>query len=141
LRHSTVSHKSVVATGHHIAVVGSITPDEMRTLIDGISIANGFANRFLFVWSRMTTWLPEGGAIDPVAVAEVADQVEAALEKLASRIPVNGTVHLPLNPVARERWAEFYLERRTGIGDGITKVLTARQVVPLCSSTPVIPSW
>ena len=48
LRHQSVEHGAVVATGHHIAIVGSITPEEHRELVGGIAIANGFANRFLY---------------------------------------------------------------------------------------------
>jgi hypothetical protein len=49
LRHSTVKNKWVTASDHHIAVVGSITPEELRSLIDEMSTANGFGNRFLYV--------------------------------------------------------------------------------------------
>jgi hypothetical protein len=129
LRHSTVANGWAVATGHHIALVGSITPEELRVHIDGIAIANGMGNRFAFVWSRIAGRLPEGGAVDSARVAEIAQEVGDALTTLEDRISVNGTVHLPLNPAARARWGEFYMDRRTGIGTGITKALTGRQVV------------
>ena len=96
--------------------------------IDGLAIANGFANRFLFVWSRLTQLLPYGGDIDRVAVTAVADRIDAALSALQARIQINGTMHLPLDPGARARWTEFYNQRRTGAGEGIAKALSARHV-------------
>src|SRR5262249_6825586 len=35
-------------TGAHVSIVGHITPDELRRLLDNTSATNGFANRFLF---------------------------------------------------------------------------------------------
>lgn len=128
LRHSTVANKVVVATGHHLAVVGSITPDELRALVDELAIANGFANRFLFVWSRITAWLPDGGNIDRTAIAAIADRIDAALATLDGRIAINGSVHLELDPDAKARWAAFYRQRRTGVGEGIARSLSARHV-------------
>jgi hypothetical protein len=128
LRHSTVSNQWVIATGHHIAIVGSITPEELRALIDGLSVANGFANRFMYVWSRITNWLPDGGAIDAAAVGKIADTIRDALAALDDRLAVNGTVHLELDPAAKARWATFYRQRRTGTGTGVVKALTSRQV-------------
>src|SRR5262249_31940798 len=68
LRHSTVANKSAVASGHHIAIVGAITPEDLRAHLDELSLVNGLANRFLFVWSRMTTLLPHGAELDRAAV-------------------------------------------------------------------------
>ena len=40
------------ATGAHVAVVGHITVDEFRALLDDAAKANGFANRFLVVMAQ-----------------------------------------------------------------------------------------
>jgi hypothetical protein len=37
------------AAGAHVSIVGHITADELRASLDRISIANGYANRFLWV--------------------------------------------------------------------------------------------
>ena len=58
----------------------------------------------------------------------VVRQLSAPRSPDEARIGINGSVHLPLNADAKERWAPFYRERRTGVGDGITRMLTARQV-------------
>jgi len=128
LRHSTVTGGWVTATGHHIAIVGSITPAELCALVDDLAIANGFASRFLYAWSRISAWLPDGGDIDDVAVAAISDRLEAAIGQLDHRLKVNGSVRFGLNRDAHERWRAFYRERRVGVGVGISRALSARHV-------------
>jgi hypothetical protein len=128
LRHSTVSNKFVTASDHHVAVVGSITPDELRALIDDLSIANGFGNRFLYAWSRMTTPLPDGGDVDPIEALAIVDRIQRALDQLEHRISVNGSFTFPFDPAAKDRWHDWYVERRTGSGEGIARSLSARHV-------------
>jgi hypothetical protein len=128
LRHSTVTNSWVTASDHHIAIVGAITPEELRSLVGGLAISNGFANRFLFVWSRIVAYLPDGGDVDPVAIGAIADQIDAALKTLDGRLSINGTAQLAFDPAARDRWASFYRERRIGIGEGIGKALSSRHV-------------
>jgi hypothetical protein len=43
-----VKNKPTRASGAHISIVGHITADELRTSLDRTSMANGYANRFLF---------------------------------------------------------------------------------------------
>lgn len=131
LRHSTLkTEKPVIATGHHVAVVGSITPSDHRALVDDIALANGFANRFLYVWSRLTCRLPNGGEIDQAESARVAADIADAIAKL--RVQVDANRARPqwyrLDPEATEAWEAFYRERRTGVGHGLAKALSARQV-------------
>jgi hypothetical protein len=53
------------ATGAHISILGHITRDELRRLLTDTATANGFANRFLWVCSKRSKCLPDGGALDP----------------------------------------------------------------------------
>ncbi len=64
MRHATRAHGVVVAGEHHVSIVGSITPPELLKLIDDVSRANGFANRFLFLWAEIGDLLPFGGNVD-----------------------------------------------------------------------------
>jgi hypothetical protein len=128
LRHSTVERKWVVATGHHIAVLGSITPTELRTLLDGVDLANGFGNRFLYAHSRLTNLLPYGGDVDRNAVGEIVDRLHGAFATLEKRIKFNGTANLPLDPGAKKVWEQAYAARRTGYGEGLVQALSARHV-------------
>jgi hypothetical protein len=52
------------ATDTHVSVIGHITCDELRRRLGRTEVANGFANRFLFIAARRSKLLPEGGRID-----------------------------------------------------------------------------
>ncbi len=54
------------ATGALVSVLAHITPTELRARLDSTEIANGFANRFVFVAAKRSKLLPRGGSI-PVA--------------------------------------------------------------------------
>ena len=54
------------ATGAHISIIGHITRDELLRFLTSIDTANGFANRFLWICSRRSKSLPEGGDIQSV---------------------------------------------------------------------------
>ena len=49
------------ATGAHISVVGHITKDEVLSLLHKTEAANGFGNRFLWLYTQRSKCLPEGG--------------------------------------------------------------------------------
>jgi hypothetical protein len=60
---STITKNSPLkATGPHISIIGHITEDELRSRITRTEMANGFANRFLFVCVRRSKQLPHGGS-------------------------------------------------------------------------------
>src|SRR5256885_3001615 len=67
------------ATGAHIALVGHITRDELRRELTQTDAANGFANRFLFVASRRSKALPEGGHLAPEALDGLVQRLAEAL--------------------------------------------------------------
>jgi len=54
------------ATGAHISIVGHITRDELLRFLTSTDTANGFANRFLWICSKRSKQLPEGGDIQSV---------------------------------------------------------------------------
>jgi hypothetical protein len=72
------------ATGAHISIVGHITEDELRARLTSTDIANGFANRFLFVSVRRSKLLPHGGNLDEVEIGhQNKNRIGKALEHLA----------------------------------------------------------
>ena len=91
LRHSTKTHEVTLSTGHHISIVGAITPSELQSLTDEVALLNGFANRFLYVWSELVELLPFGGDIDRHAVEALARRFDVALEEILRRPAINGT--------------------------------------------------
>jgi hypothetical protein len=57
------------ATGAHISIIGHITRDELLRFLTSTDTANGFANRFLWICSKRSKSLPEGGNIQSVDLA------------------------------------------------------------------------
>ena len=49
------------ATGAHVSLVGHITDDELRRYLDRTEMANGLANRLIFVCVQRSKLLPRGG--------------------------------------------------------------------------------
>jgi hypothetical protein len=90
------------ATGAHISIIGHITRDELRRLLTDTAIANGFANRFLWVCGRRSKCLPEGGSLEDVPLAPVVSRIRAAAEH------ARRTGELRRNAAARAIWHEVY---------------------------------
>jgi hypothetical protein len=129
LRHSTRKDKVTVSTNHHLSIVGSITPSELRALTEELAVLNGFANRYLYVWSEIPLLLPFGGLLDENVVEKLATRFHRARQEVMSRPTVNGIRAFTFAPDARDRWEGFYRERRKGIGDTeVFRAITSRQV-------------
>jgi hypothetical protein len=56
-----VKNSPTRATGAHVSLIGHITDDELRRYLDRAEMANGLANRLLFVCARRSKLLPRGG--------------------------------------------------------------------------------
>jgi hypothetical protein len=67
------------ATGAHISIVGHITDEELQRYLTATEIANGFANRFLFVCAKRSKVLPEGGDPDLQALGDVQRRLKVAV--------------------------------------------------------------
>lgn len=70
LRNMTVAGRR--ATGPHIGIVGHITRDELRRYMDATELANGLANRFIWIRVRRSKVLPFGGRLDAAQLAHYA---------------------------------------------------------------------
>ena len=66
------------ATGAHISIVGHITRDELRQQLAEVDMANGLANRFLWLCVRRSKCLPEGGALHEVDFAPIVAKFTSA---------------------------------------------------------------
>jgi hypothetical protein len=124
LESHTRTHGDIVATGVHIAALGSITADELVRLMDVGSIRNGLGNRFLYLWAELVDVLPFGATID-------ADEVRRIANALSERIvAVDGIAYrIEQESDAGTTWGEWYRARRRGVGSGIIADLTARHHV------------
>lgn len=111
------------ATGAHISIIGHITVDELRRHLGATEMANGFANRFLWVGVRRSKLLPEGGRMHTVDVAELVRDLSASVTfaKQTTR-----ALHVvDFDERARELWHVVYGALSEG-ADGLLGALTAR---------------
>jgi hypothetical protein len=67
------------ATGAHISIIGHITRDELRACLDNVEMANGFANRHLWVWTERSKSLPRGGNLQDAELAPLVEWLKAAV--------------------------------------------------------------
>jgi hypothetical protein len=73
-------HSPTRATNPLISIVGHITAEEIRQALDHTSMANGYANRFLFACVRRSKMLPHGGGSNDNEIEKLGRATFAALE-------------------------------------------------------------
>jgi hypothetical protein len=112
-------HSPTNASKPHISVVGHITVDELRRKVDRVSMANGFANRFLFTYVRRGKLLPHGGDVDEAVMNELGEETRAAIVGARLRKRVTMT------PAAHEWWKEVYRDLQVE-APGLCGYITAR---------------
>lgn len=97
-----------VATGAHISIVGHATRDDLLRYLCETEMANGFANRFLWMCVRRSKMLPDGGGA--LEFAPYAQEVRTSLA-FARRL---GDTAVPRDAAAREIWHAVYEDLSTG---------------------------
>jgi hypothetical protein len=90
------------ATGAHITIIGHITADELRHDLDRVSMANGYANRFLFALTKRSNVLPFGGALEEETICDLGRRTAAAI--VAAR-NISGVT---MTSAAKADWREIY---------------------------------
>jgi hypothetical protein len=95
-----------VATGAHISILGHVTKEELLRYLSDTEAGNGFANRFLFIWTKRANILPEGGGI--IDYNKLAGPVKNMLER-AQAMPT-----LERDVDAKKAWAFIYEELSEG---------------------------
>jgi len=109
----------LTATDAHISLIGHITAEELRRHLTSTEMANGFANRFLWLSVRRSKLLPDGGNLDPLALTPLVRRVRDALS-FARR-----TGRLDRDPDARTLWHDVYADLSEG-EPGLVGSLLAR---------------
>lgn len=92
----------------HITIVGHITREELLSSLGRTEIANGFANRFLWVAAKRSKILPEGGDIDTVDFGRVINCLRSVID-FAQTV---GEVRRA--EVTRELWHADYIQLSEG---------------------------
>jgi hypothetical protein len=109
------------ATSAHVSIVGDITPDELRRELDDTSAANGFANRFLFVYSERSKLLPFGGEVPAATLDELGDAIRTSLRFAETQDTIGWDAG------AEELWESEY-GRLTSGHPGMLGAITGRAV-------------
>jgi hypothetical protein len=113
---NAVRGSPLIATGHHIAVIGHITPHELRARLDTTEVANGFLNRFVLVYSECETVISRPSRPEEVALTEIADRVKVALGD-AKKLDA-----ITMNDAAQSRWDAVYADLRRDRGGLVGEV-------------------
>jgi hypothetical protein len=106
-------------TGALISIIGHITAAEFRNELDQVSVANGFANRFLIICAKRSKALPFGGSLSAETCAQLGAKVAAALET------ARGIGAVRFDDVTRAGWAALYPTLSEG-QPGLVGALLAR---------------
>jgi hypothetical protein len=94
----TKNNKAAV-TNAHISIAGHITEDELRLMVDVVSMANGWCNRFLFCCVKRSKYLPFGGNLDASTLNALKEEINAAFMRvyLCEK-------EIPFDEEAKELW-------------------------------------
>ncbi len=118
---SALTRTAQKATAPHITIIGQITPFELDQLLPGVEVANGFANRFLWVYVHRRGSLPRGNALDESELKRLARKLREALDWARSyTAPINFDVK------AGALWVHMY---ESLVGDdafGLAAEMTSR---------------
>jgi hypothetical protein len=108
------------ATAAHISILGHITREELIRELDSTEMANGFANRFLFVAARRSRKLAFGGNLTDSDLAQVRSQLNEAL------VYVQKMGRMSWAAATKPIWEEHYDSRLSEGPPGLLGHLTAR---------------
>jgi len=134
LRHSSRGAGETIASKYLLGIAGAITPHELLSTITELDIANGFANRFLLLWSEAVDVLPFGGiSIDAGEVAKIAKRIEIAITTAQDNIGDFGQAVYTFADDARDEWDHWYRDCKKRFSEADDRdpgvLITARSIV------------
>ena len=131
------------ATGAHISIIGHITEYEIKRLLNQNEMLNGFGNRFLWVLSKRSKYLPDGAIVPQNIINHLVSQIFKVYEfaglhkefnfddeiiidtideaRAAARIAFID-VEMQRDSEANKKWAEIYRSLSTprpGLGGAV----------------------
>jgi hypothetical protein len=90
------------ATGALVSIVAHVTAEELRQTLTSTNLANGFANRFLFVCVKRARVLPHGGALGGEVIAGLAERTRKAIDF------VRTVTRIEMDEEAKGEWEAVY---------------------------------
>jgi hypothetical protein len=112
-------HSPLKATDTHISIVGHITTAELRARLNCTELANGFANRFLFLRVRRSKLLPHGGSLSDEKIKILGERLRLAVEHART------VSELRMTKDASEAWELAYTDLSAD-RPGLLGAITAR---------------
>lgn len=97
-----VKNNPAKATGAHISIIGHITKQELLKHLDETEAANGFGNRFLWVYVDRSKILPEGGRLQDENLAPIKKRLKEVVKFGREADRVN------FDKEARALWHQVY---------------------------------
>jgi len=97
-----VKRDPLKATDAHISIIGHITPEELRRYLTRTETDNGFANRFLWLCTKRSKHLPDGGDFTDRDRAPFVEQLRQAVTFASAAGEITRTEE------AREIWHALY---------------------------------
>jgi hypothetical protein len=95
-------HSPTKATNPHVSITAHITIEEVRQKLNQTSMANGFANRFLYGCARRSKLLPRGGML-------AKDDMDLLGAATSEAVTSAGAITLvDMAPEAAELWDSVY---------------------------------
>ena len=108
----------IEASDAHIGMIGHITKDELLRRFSETEAANGFGNRILWIYTRRSKLLPEGGSFAHQAF--FGEKFRSVLDW------AKNTGELKCSEPFRKIWKQAYPTLTAG-GQGLAGILTNRQ--------------
>lgn len=116
---NTVTSNPATATGAHVSIVAHSTADELARDLTDTDARSGFGNRFVYLAVRRSKLLPSPPAWDEAPVADLGNEISAALDDARCR------VGLVRDPEAEALWRTEY-PMLTRDRFGLAGILTSR---------------
>lgn len=117
------------ASQTHISIIGHITKDELLRNLDESETANGFANRYFWIYTKRSKLLPEGGSLSESDLNDLVTRLHEAKDF------AQACGELKRNDEAREFWYEIYpklSQGRTGLLGAVTSRAEAQVMRLAC---------
>lgn len=118
-RLSVMTKNAFRASETQISLVGHITKEELQRNLDETETANGFANRFLWIFTKRSKYLPEGGNLQESELNHLVEKLNQTVSY--ARI----TNELKRGELARQKWIDIYPKLSNG-HTGLLGAVTSR---------------
>ena len=118
----------VWATDPHIAIHANITPSELLELMEARELSNGFANRFLMVWSEGIGSVPFPALTPTETVNALAERLVEVIRFAKGNYPADkGSRQMGMTPSARAIYEKAYRGLRKPLGNELLTAVLERR--------------